>query len=190
MKRARTSGGSVTGGTGDVKPQIVTLTTPNVGSTNTYAVAQQPLPVPRFGTMKTKATIMEILKVWWYLGLRDANDVSNTKWAFLSTAAVRSQGELASLLSSEGDAENSTVFAMVVQDQTLIVSGAHQTLDPITIDLTDNNGNGVLIAVDKIFLTYGEVGGSIVSRSTAKLLYRLVNVGVTEYVGIVQSQQG
>lgn len=55
-------------------------------------------------------------------------------------------------------------------------------------DYTDNAGNGVLIAVDKInFYMYSEDIQSI--DVTFKLLYRFRDVGLTEYLGILQSQQ-
>ena len=190
MKRARTSGGSVTGGTGDIKPQWLTITTELSGGPNEYIVSQRALPVPRFGTMKTKATIMEILRVDWYLGTGDLGDTNNVKWGFLSTASVRVSGEPSSFSSLQNDAEDTQVFALGVTSKTLILSGAGIEYMPLSIDMTDNNGNGVLIATDKLFINGAGFTDSVPSKYSAKLLYRLVNVGITEYVGIVQSQQG
>jgi len=56
--------------------------------------------------------------------------------------------------------------------------------------LTDNMGNGILIATDRIFVVGGSFGSALVARATCKILYRQTNVGVMEYIGIVQSQQG
>ena len=60
---------------------------------------------------------------------------------------------------------------------------------PVIIDLTDNNGNGLLIATDKLFIVFANLNGTVVGSAVAKVKYRLSNVGITEYVGIVQSQQ-
>lgn len=189
MKRARTSGGSVTGGTGDVKPQIFTIFTQNIAA-NTYGADRQPLPVPRFGTTKTKATIMEILKVYWYLGPEDSSDVNNTKFAYLSTSSVRLTGDGATNVTLAGDMQDSHTFAFVTEEKTLFgLAGGWVNDTPNVADLTDDNGNGVLIATDQIFITGGDVGGTLACSFIAKILYRLVSVGVTEYVGIVQSQQ-
>lgn len=179
----------MTGGTGDVKPQILTLTTAIAPAINQYVVRQVALPVPRFGTLKTKATIMEMLRVDWYLGLRDNGDINNAKSAFLSTNQIRGTGEAANNVTIENDAAETTVFAMAYRQGTFVVSGSSDRTYPMSIDLTDNNGNGVLIATDKIFITGADDGGAIPSSYTCKVLYRLVNVGITEYVGIVQSQQ-
>ncbi|KKL16013.1 hypothetical protein LCGC14_2499860, partial [marine sediment metagenome] len=77
-----------------------------------------------------------------------------------------------------------------LQDKLLETSGSSIDTFPIRINLTDDNGNGHLIATDQLSIVYADVAGSVVSSCVAKVGYRLVNVGIQEYVGIVQSQQG
>lgn len=64
---------------------------------------------------------------------------------------------------------------------------------PIVFDLTDNAGHGVLVGTDQIFFGAGNAAGGTISESTgqatARILYRIKDVGITEYVGLVQSQQ-
>lgn len=182
MKRSRTSGGSQTGGTGDVKPQILTLSTGKANAVDQYVVASVPLPVPRFGSMKTKATVFEILNVDWYLNPADFAS-SGVDFAYLSTGDVdRSTGDTSTYATFLDDLTDPRTFACVLDTENTM---------PVTIDLTDSNGNGVLVATDKIIVTMGNVGGTSGTPGTGicKVLYRLVNVGITEYVGIVQSQQ-
>ena len=190
MKRARTSGGSVTGGTGDIKPQILTLDSGTLGGLSDYVVNRIALPVPRFGNMKTKAIIFEILYVDWYMGIEDLADHENTKFAFLTTSTTRQGGDTASFGSGATDVTDPKTFAFVLRDQTLETSGAGEVKMPIRINLTDDNGNGHLVATDQLSIVYADVAGSVVSSCVAKVGYRLVNVGIQEYVGIVQSQQG
>jgi len=61
---------------------------------------------------------------------------------------------------------------------------------PIHIDLTDQNGNGMLIATQTIVVNGGNTSGTAATARTytAKVLYRLIEVGIEEYVGIVQAQ--
>ena len=61
---------------------------------------------------------------------------------------------------------------------------------PIHIDTSDGQGNGILVATDRIVLITGDVGGAIVGTTACKILYKTIEVGIQEYVGIVQSQQG
>ena len=188
-KRARASGGSLTGGTGDVKPQILTLSS-GIGVVNEYIVTNSPLPVPRFGSMKNMATVVEFLKVWWYMGIIDLTDQLSTDYAFLATGSRRVSGETGLLTSLNVDLNDPKTFAIAVQNGNFTTSGATERHLPIEIDLTDSNGNGVIIATDNIFLVAANINGTQVTSYVAKVLYRLVNIGVTEYVGIVQSQQG
>ena len=189
MKRARTSGGSVTGGTGDVKPQILTLDTGTAGATSDYVVNRIALPVPRFGSMKTKATIFELLYVDWYIGIEDLADHENTKIGFLTTNTTRADGETVTFNSMASDVTDPKTFAAVIVETLLETSGASIRNFPVRVNLTDANGNGHLIATDQLFVVMGDLAGSVVSSAVAKVGYRLVNVGIQEYVGIVQSQQ-
>ena len=189
MKRARTSGGSVTGGTGDIKPQILTLDSGTAGAVSDYVVNQVALPVPRFGSLKTKATIFEILTVSWYPNIEDFADTSATNWCFLTTSTTRADADTATLASAALDVTDPRTFAFVIRQNNLTTSGAVVSIMPNVIDLTDMNGNGILIATDKLFVVGANLNGTTAGSFVAKVKYRLVNVGITEYVGIVQSQQ-
>jgi len=190
MKRARTSGGSVTGGTGDIKPQVLTIGTSASAGTDDYSVAQVNLPVPRFGTMKTKATVFELLKIEYYPRIADTVSVTKIYACFLATQALRAQSDTCTAATLAADVLDPVVFAYVLQANTLTTSGDTGIHYPLSIDMTDQNGNGYVIATDRLFFHVGSVGDTTVGTSAAKLTYRLVNIGITEYVGIVQSQQG
>lgn len=188
-KRRRTTGGSVTGGTGDVKPQIYTISTGVAPDTDDYIVNQVTLPVPRIGQMQKKAMVFELLRVDWYIGVRDLGDSSSTKAGFLSFTELRDTGDTATAASLENDLLDPSVFAAAILQKGLTTSGATVTRFPISINTTDANGNGILIATDRIFINGADIGGTTAANYVAKLYYRMVNVGITEYVGIVQSQQ-
>jgi len=177
--------GTLTGGTGDVKPQVLTAQTGFQSVPNAYVFSRIPLPVPRFGTQKGKATIFEFLKVSYYFGQLNLADAFVMEWAFITPAVERAQGELSDFPTWIQDVANPKVLALA----TLGGSGGTRALRlPITIDLTDNAGNGVLVATDSVSLVFGGSSQTAVGSVVMKLLYRQVNVGVQEYVGIVQSQ--
>lgn len=185
--RFKTSGGSLTGGTGDVKPQLMTVALPAPSGINDYSVLEFAIPRIIMGA-RDSATVMEILKVYFYVGLDNLADSSYTMGAFLSTSLIRVQDSTANVATLASDMINPTVFASVVSTVLTTTTGAVTYTMPITIDLTDNNGNGILIATDKIFYTQGMTANILVSTGVVKILYRMVNIGITEYVGIVQSQ--
>lgn len=190
IPRILESGGSVTGGTGDIKPAILTLATQNASAVAQYISSQFAFPVPRFGTAKDKATITELLWIHYYLGFGDLADIANTHAAFLSTNPnLRTDGTTCTSATLQEDLLDPTVFGFAMDNVTVTTSGAMQHLAPLVVDLTDRNGNGILIATDRITLYYGDIGGTNVSRAIAKIAYRIVDVGLEEYVGILASQQ-
>lgn len=200
MKRRRvngtarkSSGGSVTGGTGDIKPQNLTVTTGVAGAIDDYVFASIALPVPRFGGSKNKATIFEFLWVDWYIGTEDLADITGgvaQYWAWLSTAPTRAGGETSTLSSLGADLTDPRAFAPSLWGRSLVTSGAWTVGFPRRVDMTDSNGNGFLVATDRLVITCGSVSGALPISATAKIAYRLVDVGIEEYVGIVQSQTG
>lgn len=190
MKRARTTRDTLTGGTGDVKPQLLNLSTGLAGGVDDYVVFQAALPVPRFGTMKTKATIFELLSVDWYLAPQNMLDATqNVQSAFLSTVVTRSNGDTVTVGSITADIDDPRNFAFAYRVQHFTTSGGSDTTYPIHLDLTDNAGNGILVATDKLVITGASLTPATAGSYIAKIAYRLTNVGITEYVGIVQSQQ-
>lgn len=189
MKRARSSGGSVTGGSGDVKPQIMTLDTGTAGALNDYVVNRIQLPVSRIGSSKTKATIVEFLSVDWYLNVENNGDNDADEFAFLTTSTTRADADGTSLINCATDITSPNTLAFCMYSRILATTGVVSIIWPIHIDLTDSNGNGVLIATDSINIVGGSIGGATAGSYIAKVLYRLVEVGIVEYVGIVQSQQ-
>ncbi len=185
--RFKTSGGSLTGGTGDVKPQILTIAVPAASGTDDYSSIEFAVPRIVMGS-RDSATIMEVLKCWFYIGINDTLDTNHTVCGALSTTFLRAQDEICTIANMAANPVISTVFAYVLRDVSIVTSGADSNADPMVVDLTDGNGNGILIATDNIFFTAGLFNNTATSSSTVKILYRMVNVGITEYVGIVQSQ--
>lgn len=187
-KRGKMSGGSVTGGTGDIKPQLLTAqaTQPAV---NQYGITNINLPVPRFGGNRSKATIFEILKVFFYFGIADDADLLHVQFMHLATTDLgRASGDTSSGATLLADLDQTNVIASGIKQFVTTTSGGGFTKTPLVMDVTDNNGNGVLVGTDKMVLLIGSSSGTTLIGGVVKILYRQVNVGVQEYVGIVQSQ--
>lgn len=79
-----------------------------------------------------------------------------------------------------------------------IVTGASNTGilrvdEPISYDLTDGAGHGILVATDFLYFSFSTVVGSGSATSQAsfascRIKYRWKEVKLEEYIGIVQSQ--
>ncbi len=185
-KRSRSSksNGSYTGGTKDIKPQWLTVNGDLQPAVNQYAVTSFPLPVPRFGVSGRRATVTEILRIEYFCNAANWADV-NWGWiGFLDSASFRTTGEACTLVTCAEDAANPQSIAPVMGHTT----GASSGLAQQTVDCTDSNGNGILIAGDKLDFVTGSISNIAAGRSQVKILYRMVNVGVQEYVGILQAQ--
>lgn len=178
----------LTGGTGDVKPQFFTGTSGTAGAVDDYVVNELQLPVPRFGTQRNRATIFEILSLDWYIGIEDT-DSAMSCFAFLTTSTNRSDGDTSTRATAVNDLNDPKTIGFAMYERQFTTSGASVIKYPIHIDLTDQSGNGTLIATDKITIVCGAVANSVGISAVCKIKYRMVNVGVQEYVGIVQSQQ-
>lgn len=178
--------------TGDVKPQILTLTTAAGPAADQYVTATSVLPVPRFGATKLKATIFELLWIHWYMGPDSFTQSDVVKWAWLSTISTRATAETSTLATALQDVQDPRTFGFVMEELFIVgAAGIGFKSIPQSINLTDQNGNGILIATDRLQITGGTLGGASSPGSfVAKVGYRLVNVGIQEYVGIVASQQG
>jgi len=124
------------------------------------------------------------------LNLEDLGDNQFSQIGFLSTVINRVEGETCTVASMSVDAISPLNFAIAVYNRTLTTSGTAISQFPFHIDLTDGAGNGFLVATDRMFIYGGGAGNAVAGRYTAKILYRLVEVGITEYVGIVGGQQG
>ncbi len=185
---ASESGGSVTGGTGDIKPQYLTVSIPAPAGGNDFSVVK--VPIPRIiMSQNNRATVMEILNVDWYLAIADLADSDVVDMAYLSFRQLRDTNDPTLLSAFGNDFADSSSFACVLQSSVETgTSGASVRNMPISVNLTDRNGNGVLVAVDQIFATSGAFSNTVASLTSCKILYRMVSVGITEYVGIVQSQ--
>lgn len=169
---------SLTGGTNDVKPQYLSFVASQSGSDATTTTTQA-LPVLRnFQTGGNRAQIVEILKV--YFTPDDLAEVDGSLNCFLTT---KNLGTVAT------NASEASVIANFTIRTRLTTSGLIAPMFPFVVDLTDGDGNGILVATDNIYAQVSSTTTSLTNSVRVKVLYRIYGASVTEYVGIVQSQQ-
>lgn len=183
MKRAR--GDNLTGGTGDVNPQLLTfppLTLPNI---DTYNVARISLPIVRIPARSNKAIVMEVLKVMFV--------PPSFPGAFQATGQIiQSQIQLSTSQVSAIFPGSPAVFAYHSRKwKGNAGTEAYGTtwVNPHVLDLTDGAGHGVLIATDAIYFGADTTGFPASTSFNCSVLYRWKEVGLTEYLGMVSNQQ-
>lgn len=177
-------GDQLTGGSGDVNPQILTIQAIQPAADITI-VKQQPLPIPRFPTSPGKNLVVELLGVDYYHYANNINaGGANQNLITITTAPTVFPSLPAAIL----DPRNIDAWFRILVAPAVITDTYNVETENYQ-DLTDSAGHGILVASDNIYVgvysnaTFG-TNGYIV-----KLFYRWKEVTLTEYIGIVQSQQ-
>jgi hypothetical protein len=184
-KRAR--GDSLTGGTGDVNPQTLTI-----GITQTTAdngiLVQQALPIPRYPQKNGKSIVMEILKVDF---LRETYLTAATE----SVQVLLTTNPAAPLVATTPADMSAAVLDprwIAAAWVDLVLSSAVGFADQSRIystDLTDQAGHGYLVATDNLYLALRTITTAQINSFICRITYRFKEVSLAAYVGIVQSQQ-
>lgn len=193
MKRARTTrttkgSAELTGGSGDVNPQTLVVSVTQ-SANNVPAIIGNPLPIPRLSQTNGKQLIMEFLSVdflWTgtaptsayelYLAITtNPTQQTSLQTLFQDPRVIAIRGISGQILTSTSAPSDYLVAFNF--DRIL-----HQ-------DLTDEAGHGILVATDNIYFTILTTNMTAPIYADARITYRFKEVGLAEYVGIVQSQQ-
>jgi hypothetical protein len=167
---------SLTGGSGDVNPQLLHAVLQQDGTNATILTI--PIPIPRFPAAKNKAFVMEVLKASYYLetGSIPVSDPSaGVQWGLATT-------DNAALLDATTFDQGSLTQAGALN------TGTFGAVNPYVTDFTDGAGHGLLIGTENIYLRIQSAFYTTASRITLRLSYRYKLVDVYEWIGIVQSQ--
>ncbi len=155
-----------------------TLTT---SATDTFTTTQLTSPVPRVGIGKSNlATIMEITSVWLYIksvAINAANE--NWQWA-LSTGPTPTE-----ILTIRNP-------SCIIGDKwktSVITQGGSYHTSLVIYNLETMTGFGFLLATDSFHYSILSEGTASSLVTDCRIFYRLVQIPITEYIGIVQSQQ-
>lgn len=176
-KRSRTDGWNSTGGTGDVRPQLLKFRVTQTGADTTTTTAQA-VPVPPIPISETKTQVMEVLKV--YITPNNISEVDSNLQIGLTTKNFGTTGY---------NPSEPSIIAYHTFYSKITTSGQMGIQYPYVFDCSDGAGHGILVATPNVY-------GCIVSSSTGltnvadiAILYRLVDIRTIEFLGIVQSQQ-
>lgn len=178
----RSASSSLTGGTGDVNPQwMVTFVTQSANDTTTSTAF--PNPVPKYPGSQGRAIVMEVLAV--QMIFDDVALPANNAAMVLALATSDQTGATVTALFRSG-----RVIALRSLDLIYATSAGFAWVERIKeIDLTDEAGHGILVATDNIYPTLASTSTGAANVGTIRIKYRLKEVGLAEYIGIVQSQQ-
>ena len=192
MSRKRVAGDALlTGGTKDVNPQFLS----NIlvmSAANAFTELSVGIPIQRISPQKSdRAIIMEILRLYVDMPEVGAADIS-------SVTVIRDTAVFTMCTASQGTVQfnlGNTRCLMANSIATYSAFTAAGTFmqqvndNPVVFDFTDEAGHGILVATDNLFFGLSTAGYAAAGTAAFKVLYRWKEVGLTEYIGIVQSQQ-
>lgn len=200
------SGDQLTGGTRDVNPQYLTIpfvtpAAPTAGTQTIAALLSTTLPIPRYPEKDGKSIVMEMLNVEFVYDGNPTdftNSVVGNSFSGYTVALTTNPNQLQTSAALFQD-PRTIQYDTWRQEQTVATSVglAFQTIPTIRdYDLTDRAGHGVLVATDNVYIqqiTFNNGAGSSTmvgsQQGVCVVLYRFKAVTLSEYVGIVQSQQ-
>lgn len=132
---------------------------------------------------------MEIIKVFYefdsFPAIASATEAADVQAFYLSTSNFGTTAV---------SYDNARVFAGMFRAKqgAFTAAGTYGLIDnglSGVIDMTDGAGHGFLIATDNLFAQVQSSGTGAAQAVAFKIYYRWKNVGLAEYIGIVQSQQ-
>lgn len=183
MSRRRV--GTLTGGSGDVNPQFLS-TSLTQSAADTATTLQINVPIQRLRD-QGRAQVLEILKVKYSTGMVGGTAATEVNYSITALLSTVSFGTTATTY------QEPRVFSMYDKEKRSAFTAAGTYAlgfqEPFTDDLSDGDGHGYLVATDSIFLQVLSANTSAANQVAVKIYYRWKNVGLTEYIGIVQSQQ-
>jgi hypothetical protein len=154
------------------------------GSTNAFLTERIHTPIPRISGTANRATVMELL--WLEVeveasGVPPAMDAAAESYSFgLTTGPVPA----AMLHIDEG---NVLCHYGVVMNVVTTGGGVNPYIHRYNWQTTD--GFGILLAADSFHAYYQSLNFASGRDADFRLYYRLVEIGIAEYIGITQSQQ-
>lgn len=188
---------SLTGGTGDVNPQslIITGTFSNADAIKAIGT---PLPIPRFSSSGNKSLVFEFLDVEWQIVDPPQPGPANGDFGKLELALATSASYPGTLNDWMADKRVISQYRATFQTIATVgpAAGAWQIVTygkelQGNDDLTDRAGHGILIGTDDIYVWIWLQAQNYnwQSNFVCTIKYRIKEVTIQEYVGIVQSQQ-
>ena len=166
----------ITGGTGDVNPQIL-LVPVTQSAADVATTVEVILPIARLPTRKGRAIVFELLKVYGNFG------------TLLGIASSSSLRALVSTSLQNAVAQPRTFYIDSIENHQQSAVGFQLQKTTHIVDFTDGAGHGLLIATDTLFCELESTITSTTNSYTWRFLYRFKEVDLVEYIGIVQSQQ-
>lgn len=160
----------------DIFPQMMTFDVTE-SSANTTTSSRIEMPIARM-PRQTRVQVIEITNIW----LEYSQPLVATGDSVFTSLSFRNFD------TTEATLSNASVFFKDAQITSIITSGNVDFQNVKKFDMTTGGGRGFLIATDSLFAQVGGASVTAVQVARYKVWYRFVDIGLQEYIGIVQQQ--
>jgi len=150
-----------------------------LSAANTFTTSRENTPIPRLATSGARPTIMEVL--WVDIAYTTTDLIADGDKLYFS---IRTGGVPTGI----GNLSEGNVMVYNEVAKSLTTSGSDIIHYPIRVDLQSSDGYGQLLAADAFNVSAWSVGQAAAIRVRWRMYYRFVQVPMSEYIGIVQSQ--
>ena len=148
---------------------------------DTYTTDKIFTPIPRSQVMTgNKAVVMELL----WLEITCPNITFNAGEEFITCGIQTGGVPIAAQSIDEGN-----VIGYLFRELSILTEGGSTHDFPMIYDFQSKDGFGMLLGTDAFHAWVFSGGTGVALAVSFRLYYRFVQVPVTEYIGIVQSQQ-
>lgn len=156
-------------------------------SINSISALAIPLPKPQQSLAKGKAWVYEMLWGDFYfdnLAFAAANAAWGASMTTTSAAGVQAFTALETMYTDNNAFANAFVF-----EELSSATGTNVIKKPDRYPLEDARGNGFLVATDSITMAFGTTGLAATVGCDMRLAYRITQVDLDEFIGILAQQQ-
>lgn len=179
MKRRRTN----TGSTKDKYPNYMSFVLTQ-SANDTFTTRSISTPIPRTGISGgSKATIMEVTRIVFHM----ENMILEAAAQYV--ACSLSTGSVPTAISTFNEGTCIYMEDVVMMLDVAVGSGGGILSKVYDHNMCTSDGFGVLVATDAIHFSVASANTVQCNTVECRMYYRLVQVPIVEYIGIVQSQQ-
>jgi len=148
---------------------------------DTFKNVQFSTPIPRLQTKGNHATVMELL----WIDMR----LDGTLNAVNESLSVSFYGGVAATSAGPGISDTRTIANVTIDGGNVVTSGSVWPKESTKYNLQSKDGYGYLFGGDIINVGVASANTGATNACYFRIYYRFVDIPITEFIGLVQSQQ-
>lgn len=163
----------------DEKPQFLNCSVTETAANTFTQAAAIPTGVNGQNVSKDKVRVMEIMKIFVIATLDTLAEDGGLEYQ-ITTKSKAAMVDATSI--------SDAILYDQIETQ-LVTSGGIVRSNTTVYDMTDGAGNGICVATPSLYVAAKGTGQANARAYIFKILYKFTEISVSEFIGMVQSQQ-